>query len=378
VQQLEAAFPQILQEFQEMREKGLLFQVNQLSCYSVIISLFCGTYVQTMHVIVLWFCFVLGQPYRAPLSGREGKSVDERGELATDKGGDWNVCYLLLHGMDSCFEQNRDACPCTMRAIAGVPRQHNHAFFSALAPLTHVQGHCGPTNKKLRCHLPLVVPSLRGVAGEAAQALCTVTVGGITRELVPGRAIIFDDSFWHEAENRARPSGQAAVAGVVAGGGRLREDGRGGLEADDGLQDELDGSQHGVKKGVAGVAMRDDGRGDLEAVPTADDEDELDMSEHRKTVCGGESTGPRVVLIFDVWHPDLSDEEVGRNIVIMIVTFASCRSYDCSCRSYDCCHNNYNAGLFCMIADKVFKLFGQCQNEVCQEIHICEGGGGCC
>jgi aspartate beta-hydroxylase len=33
---------------------------------------------------------------------------------------------------------------------------YGHAFFSALAAHTHVVKHHGPTNKKLRVHLPLV------------------------------------------------------------------------------------------------------------------------------------------------------------------------------------------------------------------------------
>lgn len=75
--------------------------------------------------------------------------------------------------------------------------------------------HYGPTNKKLRCHLPLVVPG---------QEQCSITVNGETAFLEEGKCIVFDDSFYHEAINT--------------------------------------------------------------------------------------SNLPRVVLIVDVWHPDLSDEEV--------------------------------------------------------------------
>lgn len=63
-----------------------------------------------------------------------------------------------------------------------------HAFFSALQPGTHVIAHTGPTNKKLRCHLPLT-----GVKGSRLR------VGGDTREQAEGTCYVFDDSFEHEA-----------------------------------------------------------------------------------------------------------------------------------------------------------------------------------
>ena len=45
------------------------------------------------------------QPYRAPASTNPSRNreVDEFGEKATSKG-HWNVCYLLLHGMNELFE----------------------------------------------------------------------------------------------------------------------------------------------------------------------------------------------------------------------------------------------------------------------------------
>jgi len=142
--------------------------------------------------------------------------VDHLGSVATDEG-DWNVCYLYLHGLD--FTENLERCPVTAAAIKAVPRQYNHSLFSALSPHTHVTSHHGPTNKKLRLHLPLVVPK-----GEREREKCRLRVGEEWRELEEGRCILFDDSFSHEAENNTNK--------------------------------------------------------------------------------------PRVVLIIDIWHPDLSDEEV--------------------------------------------------------------------
>lgn len=84
-----------------------------------------------------------------------------------------------------------------------IPRQYNHALFSALAPNTHVTAHYGPTNKKLRCHLPLVVPD---------SDLCSITVHGQTVNLKEGKCVVFDDSFLHEAENS---SGKPRIVLIV-------------------------------------------------------------------------------------------------------------------------------------------------------------------
>ncbi len=37
-----------------------------------------------------------------------------------------------------------------------IPNNYNHAFFSALTSKSHIMKHYGPTNKKLRFHLPLM------------------------------------------------------------------------------------------------------------------------------------------------------------------------------------------------------------------------------
>lgn len=111
--------------------------------------------------------------------------------MATSEGS-WNVCYLKLHDMD--FKDALSHCPVTAKCIDSVPRQYNHSLFSALAAHTHVKPHYGPTNKKLRCHLPLVVPD---------SELCTLTVADNVISLEEGKCVIFDDSFYHEAQNKS-------------------------------------------------------------------------------------------------------------------------------------------------------------------------------
>jgi len=103
--------------------------------------------------------------------------------------GRWNVCYLYLHGVD--FEDNLKKFPITKEIINRIPRHYSHAFFSALTPGTHIIKHFGPTNKKLRLHIPLNVPS-----NEA-----WLRVADEKHYLKEGEIIIFDDSHEHEAAN---------------------------------------------------------------------------------------------------------------------------------------------------------------------------------
>ncbi len=65
-------------------------------------------------------------------------------------------------------------------------------FFSVLAPGAHIVPHYGQMNVRLTVHLGLIVPDD-----------CAIRVGDETRTWQPGRVLAFDDSFEHEAFNRA-------------------------------------------------------------------------------------------------------------------------------------------------------------------------------
>ncbi|MEE7566058.1 aspartyl/asparaginyl beta-hydroxylase domain-containing protein, partial [Xanthomonas sp. Kuri4-3] len=67
--------------------------------------------------------------------------------------------------------------------------------FSVLAPGTHILPHRGVTNTRLTVHLPLVVPGQ-----------CALRAGGELHEWQEGHALVFDDSFEHEAWNRSTES----------------------------------------------------------------------------------------------------------------------------------------------------------------------------
>ena len=135
----------------------------------------------------------LFQPYRAPTWVNPNRIANDGvGSLGHDQG-DWNVIYLYLHNVD--FTDNQAHFPKTMAILDGMPKLHNHVFFSALDHSTHVAPHNGPTNKKLRIHLPLLVPP-----GDS----CRIRVGNATRSFSDGECLVFDDSFEHEAWNDHR------------------------------------------------------------------------------------------------------------------------------------------------------------------------------
>lgn len=123
-----------------------------------------------------------GDFYPAPdsLTTVEGR-YDERG---------WH--YYALFGGDDGDAARRARCPNTAAACAAVPGMVN-AGFSRFAPGTHLHPHHGELRGVLRCHLGLIVP-----AGDVALRL-----GDQAVRWHPGRSLVFDDTFEHEAWNHA-------------------------------------------------------------------------------------------------------------------------------------------------------------------------------
>ncbi len=77
-----------------------------------------------------------------------------------------------------------------MEATSGLPGMGivGQAYFSLLAPGTHIPGHCGPTNTKLRVQLGLDVPDG-----------CEMRIGDPLHKWDVARPLlVFDDSFEHE------------------------------------------------------------------------------------------------------------------------------------------------------------------------------------
>jgi aspartate beta-hydroxylase len=105
----------------------------------------------------------------------------------------WSAFHL--YKMGKLVEENAAKCPRTMRALDGAPQPDQPgrtpaAMFSLLKPRTRIPPHTGVTNVRLVAHLPLIVPEG-----------CGFRVGNDTREWVPGRGWVFDDTIEHEAWN---------------------------------------------------------------------------------------------------------------------------------------------------------------------------------
>ncbi|MFM7028595.1 MAG: aspartyl/asparaginyl beta-hydroxylase domain-containing protein [Chakrabartia sp.] len=106
---------------------------------------------------------------------------------------DWTAVHLTQFGRE--IAANSQHCPRTMDLLSRLPQPgiagcSPNAVFSVLAPHTHIPAHSGVTNTRLLCHLPLIVPPG-----------CWFRVGAETREWVPGKAFVFDDTIEHEASN---------------------------------------------------------------------------------------------------------------------------------------------------------------------------------
>jgi hypothetical protein len=66
-------------------------------------------------------------------------------------------------------------------------------IFSRLAPGSHIQAHCGPTNFRWTAHLGLVVPK--------SSENCQIRVGNQWYSWETGKIFLFDDSFEHQVRN---------------------------------------------------------------------------------------------------------------------------------------------------------------------------------
>jgi aspartate beta-hydroxylase len=107
----------------------------------------------------------------------------------------WTGYYFYRHGIPR--EDNRASCPRTAELLEALPLSHvrDHGpevLFSVFTPGTHLLPHRGVTNTRAVGHLPLIVP-----------ADCALRVGGEIHEWREGEAVVFDDTYEHEAWNRS-------------------------------------------------------------------------------------------------------------------------------------------------------------------------------
>ena len=121
----------------------------------------------------------------------EGVPLNQWKEL--NKSRRWSAYFLWNQSVPQPAHLAR--CPRTAQVLKGAPQcdvaaRGPTAFFSILEPGTRIPPHTGVTNTRLTVHLPLIVPPG-----------CGFRVGSETREWVPGRAWVFDDTLEHEAWN---------------------------------------------------------------------------------------------------------------------------------------------------------------------------------
>lgn len=121
----------------------------------------------------------------------DGVPLDQWRELNRSRR--WSAYFLWNEGAAQPAHLAR--CPHTAEAVKAAPQcdiaHHGpNVFFSILEPGTRIPPHTGVTNARLTVHLPLIVPPG-----------CRFRVGGETREWIPGRAWVFDDTIEHEAWN---------------------------------------------------------------------------------------------------------------------------------------------------------------------------------
>lgn len=137
---------------------------------------------------------------RAPERARHAGLADGAGASRQ-----WSVLSLWRDG--EIVADNAALCPVTMRLYEALrpPRIAGRApnlMFSLLDPHTRIPAHRGVTDTRLVFHLPLVVPND-----------CGLRVAAETRAWRQGEAMLFDDTFDHEAWN-----GSDALRVILLGG----------------------------------------------------------------------------------------------------------------------------------------------------------------
>jgi aspartate beta-hydroxylase len=121
----------------------------------------------------------------------EGMPLNQWRELNQSRR--WGVYYLWRAGV--ALSDHIVRFPRTVAALEKWPRcelptSSPTAVFSILDAKTRIPPHTGVSNTRLTVHLPLIVPPG-----------CGFRVGAERREWQPGKALVFDDTFEHEAWN---------------------------------------------------------------------------------------------------------------------------------------------------------------------------------
>lgn len=106
--------------------------------------------------------------------------------------GKWRSFFLWGYGYR--IDGNADRCPVTAALVERIPGL-NSAFFSILAPGTHIPEHRGVTKGLVTCHLGLLVPR----DGDVRMRVRDRVV-----RWAEGETLVFDDTYRHEVWNDSR------------------------------------------------------------------------------------------------------------------------------------------------------------------------------
>ena len=113
-------------------------------------------------------------------------SPDHRSIAEVDK---WRSFFIWGYGYR--IDDNADRCPRTAALVERIPGL-NSAFFSILAPGTHIPRHRGVTKGLITCHLGLVVPRDGDVRMRVDDRIV---------RWAEGETLVFDDTYDHEVWN---------------------------------------------------------------------------------------------------------------------------------------------------------------------------------
>ncbi|MES2059317.1 MAG: aspartyl/asparaginyl beta-hydroxylase domain-containing protein [Pseudomonadota bacterium] len=101
----------------------------------------------------------------------------------------WRSFFLWGYGFP--IEDNLARCPKTQAIVEQIPGL-NSAFFSILAPGTHIPDHRGVTKGLITCHLGLIVPTDGDVRMRVDDRIVRWS---------EGETLVFDDTYQHEVWN---------------------------------------------------------------------------------------------------------------------------------------------------------------------------------
>ena len=126
---------------------------------------------------------------------------------------EWNS-YILKGRKQSEFAVR---CPQTTSTLESIPSlmhsvPFSYAFFSTLKPHSQIAAHYGPCNIRVRCHLPLVVPtgecgmsvgvSIVDISGMYIYHICLLGRQEVKWEV--GEPLFFDDCYEHFVWNKTK------------------------------------------------------------------------------------------------------------------------------------------------------------------------------